>query len=138
MTLIPAHGWHLAMMRLTAPVADALGKYPSEEIIERMGQHGLAHTVVVDEGAEVRILGVVGAVPIREGVAEVFVVVDESRQRHRIAFVKGVRRILDRARERFAIIEAVAADGVPNRWFEWLGFEDVGAGRWRLAGEARI
>lgn len=134
--MLPARGWHLDMMRLTNPMRDLLGKYPSSEIIERMGTAGLAHTIVVDEGSEVRILGIAGAVPIREGTAEVFVVADESRKRHRVAFVKAVRQILDRARERFAIIEALAGEGVPGRWFESLGFEEIGGGRWRLvAGE---
>jgi len=134
-TLIPFKAWHLDMMRLTSPVRDILGKYPSGAIVERLSTAGLAFTVVADEGTEIRILGVVGAVPLREGVAEVFVVVDENRHRFRIAFVKAVRQILDRARERFAIIEALAADGVPPRWFQWLGFEEMGGGRWRLVRE---
>ena len=134
MTLIPARGWHLSMMRLTTELQDLLGKYPTSERIEQLSAAGLAHTLVVDEGENVRILGVVGAMPLREGVAEVFVVVDESRHEHRVAFVKGVRRILDRARQRFARIEAVAAEGVPARWFEALGFEEIGGGRWLLAG----
>jgi hypothetical protein len=135
-TLIPAHGWHLDMMKLSDAVRDVLGKYPSSEIIENLGQMGLAHTAVIDEGDEVRILGVMGAVPMGEGAVEVFAVVDESRRHNRrLAFVKAVRQLLDRAQERFAIIEAVAAEGVPSKWFESLGFENTGAGRWRLAGE---
>lgn len=134
MTLIPFRAWHLDMMRLTSPVRDMLGKYPSGEIIERLAAVGLAFTVVADEGDEVRILGVVGAAPIADGTAEVFVVVDENRHRFRIAFVKAVRQILDRAQARFARIEAVEAEGVPGRWFTWLGFTEMGGGRWCLAG----
>lgn len=134
MTFIPARGWHLGMMRLTAGLRDLLGKYPTAERIEQLSAVGLAHTLVVDEGNEVRILGVVGAVPLCPHTAEVFVVADERRRKHRLAFVKGMRRILDEARLRFATIEAVAAEGVPDRWFKALGFEDIGGGRWRLAG----
>ena len=136
MTLLPARDWHLEMMRLTASVRDVLGKYPSGAIVERLGRAGLAHTITVDEGETVRILGLVGAVPLgTDGkTAEVFVVVDENRRRHKVAFVKAVRRILDEAKGRFAIIEALAAEGVPNRWFSFLGFEEIGGGRWRLAG----
>ncbi len=136
MTFLPFKGWHLDMMVLTDHVSGILGEYPSKENIERLSAAGLAFTVVVDEGDDVRIIGVVGAVPIagRDGAAEVFVVASEERRGHQIAFVKAVRRILDHARGRFAIIEAVADEGVKPRWFKWLGFEEAG-GRWQLAGE---
>lgn len=137
MTFIEFKPWHLDMMRLTNQVRDVLGKYPSGEIIERLSRAGLAFTVVVDEGDEVRVIGVVGAVPVKDGAtARVFVVAAEERHVHRIAFVKAVRQILDRARVRFAIIEAAEGDGVAPRWFEWLGFQRAGPGEWAMQGGA--
>jgi hypothetical protein len=136
MTFISFKPWHLDMMRLTDSLRDVLGKYPSGEIIERLSGAGLAYTVVVDEGAEVRIIGVVGAVPQGDGnKARVFVVASEDRKKHRVAFVKAVRQILDRARARFAIIEAAEGDGVAPRWFEWLGFQRTeNHGEWAMQG----
>lgn len=137
--LINFKPWHLDMMRLSDSVRDILGKYPSGEVIAGLAAVGLAYTIVADEGDEVRILGVVGAAPIREGAAaEVFVVAAEARRASHVAFVKGVRRSLDYVKGRFAKIEAVAGDGVPSRWFTMLGFEEAGGGRWCLArgGEA--
>lgn len=137
MTFITFKPWHLDMMNLTGQVRDVLGKYPSGDIIERLSGAGLAYTVVVDEGAEVRIIGVVGAVPVKDGkTARVFVVASEERHGHRVAFVKAVRQILDRARARFAIIEAAEGDGVAPRWFEWLGFERTGFREWAMQGGA--
>lgn len=134
MSFIPFKPWHLDMMRLTDSLRDMLGKYPSGEIVERLSDAGLAFTVVVDEGSDVRIIGVVGASPVGNGKARVFVLAAEDRKRHRVAFVKAVRRILDRARERFAIIEALEGEGVAPRWFEWLGFERTAPGLWAMQG----
>jgi hypothetical protein len=136
-TFIPAKGWHLEMMQLSDLVREILGKYPSADVIEGLGMCGLAHTITVDHAGKILVLGIVGAVPRGPGLGEVFVIAAEERREHCVAFVRAVRRILDRARTRFAIIEAVAAEGVPDRWFKWLGFSPVAreSGRWRLEGE---
>lgn len=134
--LINFKPWHLDMMKLADSVRDILGKYPAPRIIERLADVGFAYSVVADEGEDVVLLGVVGAVPIKDGrTAEVFIVADDRRHGHRVAFVKAVRQILDRARARFANIEAVAAEGTPDRWFEFLGFKRAGP-RWVMEGKS--
>ncbi len=132
--LIPFVAWHLEMLPLAENVKLLLNKYPAQDIVTRLAAEGLAFTVIVDDGRDAKILGVVGAVPIGDGhTAEVFVVAAKNRARYRVEFARTVKRILEAARLRFAIIEAVAAEDVAPRWFEWLGFKSIGNGRWRLS-----
>lgn len=129
--LIEFKPWHLDMMRLAGSVSDILGKYPAPRILENLAAAGLVFTIVGEREGEARILGVAGLAPLEGGVGEVFVIASEDRHQHRVEFAKSVRRILDRAVERFARIEAL---GENARWFTWLGFSYVGADRWSLAG----
>lgn len=132
--LIKFKEWHLDMMRISDTVRDVLGKYPSKEVLGRLAEAGLAYTVVADSPEGVKILGTVGAVPVKDGrTAEVFVVVAEERHQHPVAFVRDVKTVLECARQQFRFVEAIAAEGVPVKWFESLGFYQAGEGRWRLA-----
>lgn len=133
--LIEFKPWHLDMMRLTDKVKAEVGRFDSAAILERLAAAGLAFTVVTGEEKPV-IIGVVGAAPIEDGrAAEVFLVAVADAQRHRVELVKSVRRILDRAKHRFARIDALGKD-TPARWFEWLGFSRVGPERWSMGGMA--
>ena len=133
--LIPFIAWHLEMLPLAENVKAILGKYPASDIVTKLAANGLAFTIVAEDGRDARILGVVGAVPIKDGkTAEVFVVAAKNREAHSLVFAKTVKRILQTARLRFATIEAVSMEGTKDRWFEWLGFRPLKEpGRWRLA-----
>lgn len=132
--LIEFKPWHLDMMRLTAEVRAEIGAFDSPAILARLAAAGFAFTIVAEEGEQVRILGIAGAAPIEDGrAAEVFVVASEDRRRHRVEFVKSVRRILDRAKARFARIDALGKD-TPARWFKALGFTRVSPERWSMGG----
>lgn len=133
--LIDFKPWHLDMLRLTNKVKAEVGRHDSAAILERLGAAGLAFTVVAGEERPV-ILGVVGAAPIEDGrAAEVFLVASETAREHRVELVKSMRRILDRAKARFARIDALGKD-TPARWFQVLGFSRVGPERWSMGGVA--
>ena len=134
--LIHFQAWHMDMMALAGPVKDILGQYPSREIIANLASVGLAFTIVADTGAEIAVLGVAGAVPISGGrIGEVFVVASEDRHEHLVTFSRSVKRVLQKARGRFSMIEAVTGPGTQDRWFEWLGFNRAAVeNRWQLAG----
>ena len=118
--------WHLDLMKMTRGVAE----HADPHILTALAGAGLAYTSATVDG---RILAVIGASPRGPGRAEVFVAASLEKDAHPIEFARDVKRALRSARQAFATIEAVAAPGVPARWFKWLGFSDLGGGRWRLS-----
>lgn len=134
--------WHLDMMRLANDVQALVGKVSPATLV-LLAARGFAFTLVAEEGEQVKILGVVGAVPRGEDgmVGEVFVIASEEKRRHVVAFSRGVRRVLRAAAKKFTGgIEALGDDSPEiDRWLGWLGFKRVGGAwpraktLWRLA-----
>ena len=129
-------GWHLGAANLPAHVRQQLSSIPAFDILARLAGAGFAFTVVAPDG---EILGVVGASPVGDRTAEVFVVITDGRLKYRTIFARAVKRILGAAKEQFDRLDAIADDGVSDRWFEWLGFTRVEGDpkRWRIIAEKR-
>ena len=130
--LTPFEPWHLLAASLTPEVAAQAFAGDNPTILVKLSEREMAYTIVADDGS---ILGIAGAAPLSEDVCEVFVVAAEDRRHHARRFARDVRKVLRRARHRFATIDAVEGPGSNARWFEWLGFTPVEgqAGRWRLS-----
>lgn len=127
----------LDRMRLSEGVSAEIAPFDARCILTALSKIGLAFTI---ETPGAVLLGVAGVVPRGEkdgAVGAVFVVASEDRQAHRVEFARSVCRILERARRRFARIEADQSAWVSDRWFEWLGFaHNPITGRWQMDGEA--
>lgn len=126
--------WHVDLLDLSKSHAQTVAMMDRSNL-KLLSRKGYLFTVIAGGGSQpIKVIGVMGAVPKSEEMVEVFLIPSQEKDDHIVTFVRAAKRLLEEAVKRFQRVEALRPNTSESRKFlEWLGFEPVGRGRWRLS-----
>jgi len=123
--LIPFKVGHIAGIDLEEKAAETVARPEMAAALDWLERTGNGKTIASANGRIM--LGVMGLVPLIEGVCEVFVVASKDQKQHPATFARTVKKELLELRPKFRRIQAIAKnDAFHDRWLFWLGFEKEG------------
>jgi len=123
--LIGFEPWHLELAALPQNLADRMAVADTTETLMGLAKVNMVGTIVTpaSENKDASILGIMGAVPKKDGECEVFILAATEKANHPIEYAKTVRKALTAWRGEFRTIRALGEDtDVIARWLLWLGF----------------